>query len=335
MSIRARGPNRGGALLMVLWLSAALSAIAFSVALAVRAEIGRSDTAVEGLRAYYLACGAADRAVNYMMYGSGPRRPDGTPTFWEPGIPLLRFLFPDGEAAVEIVAESSKLNVNRAQQKDLFNVLVALGLPPEQAAMSTQAIMDWRAPAQQSAAGQAANLMAQPTFRPPHASLEQIEELMAIPGITPDLFYGGYARSPQGGLVPRPGLRDVLSVYSSGSSLDINTAEPAVMMAVGVPPQAIDMILGLRRQGPIRQFQMAGLREILGPAAGRFRLGGDKIYTLRSTARMRRADGTLSDLRRTVAMTVQIYSQTSPEGFRILAWQDNASGQSHFDVWPN
>ena len=39
--------RRGGALLMVLWLSAALSAIAFSVALTVRSELGRATTTTE------------------------------------------------------------------------------------------------------------------------------------------------------------------------------------------------------------------------------------------------------------------------------------------------
>ena len=37
-----------------------------------------------------------------------------------------------------------------------------------------------------------------PSFRAPHASLELIEELMSVAGITPELFHGGYTRTPEG-----------------------------------------------------------------------------------------------------------------------------------------
>jgi len=86
---------------------------------------------------------------------------------------------------------------------------------------------------------------------------------------------------------------------------------------------------------PVRPEQMPLVTAMLGPGAGRFRVGGDRIYTLRATARLRRPDGTLSDLRRSVAMTVQLNSKTSQDGFRILGWQDQAAGRQLFDVWPN
>ncbi len=318
---------------MVLWLSAALSAIAFSVALTVRNEVSRADTNLDGLRAYYLACGAADRAANYMVYPQGQRYPNGRPRFWEPGLPLLVMDFPSGQAVVEIRAESAKLNVNTVNGDDLNKLLLALGLPAEQARVTAMAILHWRGggggPFDQM------YLASSPSFRAPHASFQQIEELMAVSGITPDLFYGGYVRTPQGGLVPRSGLRDCLSIFSSSTGLDINSVDPALMLAVGVPPPAVEAVVNLRRRTPIIREQLGEVMPLLGPAAGRFRVGGEKIYTLRATARVRRQDGTLSDLRRSVAMTIQIYSRISPDNFRILAWQDNAAGRQLFDVWPN
>lgn len=325
--------TRGSALLMMLWLSAALSAIAFSVALNVRNELSRADTNLDGLRAYYLACGAADRAANYMVYGQAQRLPNGLPRFWEPGMPLLILDFPTGQATVEIRAESAKLNVNSIGQEELMRLLLALGLAPEQARPAAMAIMHWR-----GAGGGPFDQMylsATPSFRAPHASFQQIEELMAVAGITPDLFYGGYTRTPQGALVPRSGLRDCLSVYSPGTTLDINSADPAVMVALGAPPAGVDAVMNLRRQGPILRQQIGAILPLLGPAGGRFRVGGEKIYTLRATARLRQPDGRLSDLRRSVAMTIQLYSQISPDHFRVLAWQDNAAGRQLFDVWPN
>lgn len=327
MCIDAR---RGGALLMVLWLSAALSAIAFSVALAVRTETGRAGAAVEGLRAYYLACGALQRAVNYMMYGPGPRDPLGRPRWWEPGQPLILLPFPNGLAAVEVIPESSKYNVNTIPREELFRLLTVLGATPEAARVITAGVLHWRG----AGPGELDTfyLSLSPSFRAPHASLEQIEELMSVAGVTPDLFYGGYARNAEGALVPRAGLRDCLSVYSGGSGFDINTVNPAVMIAAGVPPANAAGIAQLRSRAPLRD--LAPVAPLLGPAAGRFRIGGDNIYTLRATARLRRPDGKLSELRRSVAMTVQINSRVSPEGFRILAWQDAAPAPPLFDVWP-
>jgi general secretion pathway protein K len=267
-----------------------------------------------------------------MLYGPGPRNELGVPRFWEPGMPLLLMPFPEGEAAVEVIPESSKLNVNQAPERELMMLMVALGVPPEGAQQIAAAVLNWR-----GGGGSALDQMyltRTPSFRAPHASLEQIEELMSIAGITPDLFYGGYTRTPAGALVPRPGLRDCLSVYSGSTGLDVNTASPAVMLALGAPPEGVEGLVNLRRQMPIRRQQLGAVMGLLGPAAGRFRLGGDQIYTLRATARMRRPDGVLSDLRRTVAMTVQIYSKSSPDLYRVLAWQDQAAGQPLFSVWP-
>jgi len=55
--------DRGMALLAVLWLAAALSAIAFTVATSVRSETDRTSTDVDSLKAYYLATGAINRAI--------------------------------------------------------------------------------------------------------------------------------------------------------------------------------------------------------------------------------------------------------------------------------
>jgi general secretion pathway protein K len=337
MSLSNTNRTRGGALLAVLWLSAALSAIAFAVATTVRGEIARTETTVEALRAHYLANGALDRAHNYLLYGAGPRLPDGRPRFWQPGQPLLLFPFPEGEAVVEVIPESARLNVNLAPEQEILQLLLALGVPGPHAAHVTAAIIDWRSP---SPGGDISvfdriYLGRAPSFRAPHASIEQIEELLSVHGITPELFHGRYDRLPNGTLVARAGLRDCLSVYSGNTALDINSVEPEVMLAVGAPPSAVDMIVSNRRLAPISEAQFGVTSTLLGSAAGRFRVGGDRIYTLRAFARPRRPDGRLSDLRRSASMTVQINSGLSPSGTRVLQYRENTPGaRLRFEVWP-
>lgn len=321
--------SRGGALLMVLWLSASLSAIAFSVALRVRTELERAEAGQQGLRAYYLATGALYRAMNYMKYGPGPVNAAGRPRWWDAGVTRLYLRFPEGDAIVEINPESAKLNVNFASREDIFRVLLALGVEAGRAQMITQAILHWRG--SEISGLDTLYLSSTPSFRAPRTSLSQIEELMSVAGITPDLFYGGYTRTPEGAVVRRPGLRDCLSIYSSGRGLDIRTVHPALMIALGVPAPAAEAIVRLRQQQPILDFQ--AIAPLLGPASGRFRLGGDNIYTLRATARLRLPDGRLSEARRSAAMILQLRSTVAPEGFRILGWEDSVPPSMEVEAW--
>src|ERR1700690_2827613 len=103
--------TRGGALLAVLWLSAGLAAIALSVSANVRSETDRVSTAGEGLRASYLASGALERGILWVMWGNfglPSTAPDGLPRFWGPTMRRLPMRFPSGDALVEVIPENSK-----------------------------------------------------------------------------------------------------------------------------------------------------------------------------------------------------------------------------------
>src|SRR5664279_1388295 len=99
--------RRGSALLAVLWLSVALSAIALTVAGTVRGEIDRAATASDDTRAYFLAQSGIERAILYVEWG----RTYGV-GYYQPGMGPLQFHFPTGEVSVEVSSESSKLNIN-------------------------------------------------------------------------------------------------------------------------------------------------------------------------------------------------------------------------------
>lgn len=335
MSTRRRKGRRGGALLAVLWLSAALAAIAFAVAVSVRGEVGRAESSLEGLKAEFLARGALDRAFNYMQYGPGPVNPLGQPRFWQPGMPLLLMRFPEGDTAVEIIPETSRINVNLATPEELQRLLLAMGLHGVAAEQITAAIVDWRAPSPGPSPFDPIYLSQLPSFRAPHASLDQIEDLLSVAGVTQDLFYGRYERTPEGVVIRRAGLRDCLSIYGLQSPFDINTVEPEVMVSAGVAPSVAMQIAAMRRMEPITPLRWPVIVEMLGPAAGRFRMGGDRIYTLRARARLREADGRPSQTQRSAAMTIQLDSKFSPDGTRVLRRYDNAAAwPTYFDVWP-
>jgi len=324
----------GGALLAVLWLAAAMAAIAFSAAQTVKAERDRTENLVDGTRAALLASAGVERGLLYVLWGGGPQLADGRPRFWAPGMPFLRFSFPSGEVLVEIIPESSKMNVNFAPAEFLGRLMVALGYPQPRAAQIAAAIVDWRTPLDPLSSPDPQILQSGPTFRVPHASFQQIEELASVYGMTPELLYGRVERDPGGNWIPRAGLRDCLSVYGGSGSFDINSVQPAVMLAAGVPPQTVAKVVAMRRQAPIAGEQMAALAQDMGPAAAQFAISGDKIYTIRATARIWKPNGGLSEVRRSAALTVLLSPAYDKGGYRILDARSGPAVRPLEETWP-
>lgn len=325
---RASKTRRGGALLSVLWLSAALGAIAFSVANTVRQENERTSTSLDQTKAYFLARGAIERAMLYMLWGPLSQEPSGRSRYHTPGLPYLDFEFPGGQARVEIIPEWSKLNINTSRPEVLMRLLLALGTPPRRAEIIAAAIFEWRTPLTDARGGRfdPFYLTRVPSFSAPHASIEEIEELLLVHGMTPELFHGAYERNAEGALEYRGGLRDCVSVYGATDTFDINTIHPALMAAIGLPPQEIAAVTEYRRQTPfLTQEQLMPFVQLGSPALRRLAIGGGTAFTLRATARARAADGRLSDARRSVAVLVKrLMRPVDGRPFHVLRWYDDA-----------
>lgn len=323
-----KGSTRGGALLMVMWLSAGLAAIAFSVATTVRAETDRVSNSSDGLRAWYLASGSVERAMQWMMWGGDYRKPDGTPRFWDwnQAQSQIRMSYPSGDVLVEMIPESSKLNINFAGANDLLRVVQTVSGDAQRSREIVDAILDWRGPASSPVFDQY-YFSINPTFRARHASFEEIEELLLVRGVTPELFYGNYIPDEAGRLYASGGLRDCLSVWGSGGPFDVNTANPALMEAVGVPPEGVAAIVARRQARPFRDL---GEAQRLGFPLPRMRTGGIAIWTLRATARLRRPDGSPSEVVRTASAVIKLLDPKTyySNPLHVLRWYDDAWSQS-------
>ena len=314
--------RRGGALLAVLWLSAALATIAFSLASSIRGEVERAGANVDGTRAYYLATGAVERTLLHMMWAR--QNPNLPPPYRPVATAFDVAVFPGGEARVEIIPETARLNINTAPPELIFRLLEGLGVDPSRAQQITAAIVDWRGPAPAEGAGpfDELYLARNPSFRVRHASLEETEELLLLPGMTPDIYYGTWRRTEGGPLARQPGLADCVSIYGANERFDANYAEPALMSAIGVPPDTIAAVVARRREMPF--LNDGELNAFVPGSGGRLKVGGNSIFTLRATARLRQPDGRLSDLRRTVAEQIKFMPPGYDAPYHILRWYDNA-----------
>jgi general secretion pathway protein K len=312
--------------LTVLWLSACLAAIAFSVSSSVRAETDRVTANSNGLRAWYLATGAVERGIQWMLWGEAYRNADGSIRFWQYGTPRMNMTFPSGNAVVEMIPESAKLDINRANADDLFKVVSVVSGNPDRAREITAAILDWRGGSAESGQFDQYYFSISPTFRARHASLQEIEELLFVRGMTPELFYGNYVADSEGALYASGGLRDCLSVWGSQGPFDVNTVSPALMAALGVPPEGVAAIVARRKAAP---FKNIGEVTDMGVPAPRMRIGGNVIWTLRASARLKNPNGSPSETVRTASATVKLLN---PRGFAIpvhvLRWYDDAWSES-------
>ena len=237
------------------------------------------------------------------------------------------YTFPEGVAHVELIPETAKLDVNFVPPDRLMRLVTALGVEQGQASEITRAIVARRTVGGGGAGG-AFSLAAGSSFPTAGASFQEIEELLSVRGITPELFYGTYVPAqgdPEPGqprLIRRSGLVECLSVFGSKGQVDANTADPAVLMALGMTPDVVQFLLRLRREAPLTQVSLNQLAPMLGPAAQFLRLEGNSIITMRATARVRLANGQLSDMKRTVAAQVKYMPQGYTPPIHILRWYD-------------
>ena len=313
--------QRGSALLAVLWLSAALSAIALAMSITVRGETDRAATSMDDLRSYYLASAGAEKATLELLWtvtqGANLLSKDST---------YIDYEFPSGTAHVEIIPETAKLNVNRVSGDDLFKLVSALGADPVRADSIAAGIVDWRSGAPGSSFD-AYYLSMTPSFQAPHTSFQEIEELLSVRGVTPDIFYGTWAPAGNGdpatrALVRHAGLNDCLTVYGPPGVVDVNAAEPAVLAAIGMDPDAVAAIVAQRAGGPGGQNPLEAAPAV--GAGGSFWNQPNPIVTFRSTARLRLPNGQLSDMRRTVGVQVKYMSTRSESPYYTLRWYDTA-----------
>ncbi len=311
--------EKGGALLTVLWVSAALAAIAFSISMSIRAETDRAGTAADGLRAMYLATGSVDRATQWLLWGTGSDRFFDRLHYSDK--PRLYFSYPSGDVVVEMMPEAAKLDINHASGDDLVRLITAVSGDAQRAQVITGAIQG---------GGSGADSLFQapgPTLRPQGASFEEIEELLLVRGMTPELFYGNYVADAAGNLSPRGGLRDSLSVWGSPGPFDANAVSPALLETLGAAPGAIAQLVRWRAQQP---FHNLGEVAALGVPTDRLSVNGEHlIWNIRATARLRRPDGSPSDVVRSASAVAKLIlpprnRPLDPKRLRVLRFYEDA-----------
>jgi general secretion pathway protein K len=299
---RARD-DRGFALLAVLLVLGILGVLGAEFAYSMRLEASAVRGYKDGIIAGYLAEAAVAQAAKEIVsdWAIVTADEEGELNFYTRD----RVLIPravrreaplgPGHFSYRLRDEDALLNLNTSQPGRLEALLIALGVQKVQRDQILDSIQDWRDPNDEHRANGAESddyYLKQPVpYRARNANLDSTAELLQIRGITPELFYGADGR---------PGLRDVVTVRSVGQ-ININTAGPVVLRALGLSEAEITTVLQTRRDTPYAV--------VPGPFAGRgltvttrtFRVEAEGSVHGRVAARLtavvrRQSDGSVSIL---------------------------------------
>ena len=316
------GPHneRGGVLLLVLWVTAALSFVALSTAMMVRTEVAATAYRLEAEQAGLLAQGAIEQTL-YLMKHPGIVDAEGRPLFLQ-GQRRLDLAFETGQAGVVITPEAARMNVNTEQSERLQALLRAVGAADHQAMEIAEAIVDWRTP-RTSDVGTIFDMfysaLPQP-YRAAHRRFERLEELLLVKGITPELFYGWMERDQDGRLVRRGGLRRALTVYGMNSTqVSLNESPYELLLSLpGMDAERAQAIVAGRREKPYEK--MDDLPVPLPSEASSF-----VVLSLPDIGHMRlTATGQPAGSATRASLSAVFSPQTSGQPRRLVEWEQEA-----------
>jgi len=291
-----RDRQKGIALVLVLWLTVLLTAIAAGFAYSMHTEAIAAGNAIGVARVRAAADGAIERTVYEL---AKPRVPgawlaNGAAHAWK-----------DGEIDLSVIAvdETAKIDLNGANEILLRGLFTQIGgVDADTAAHLVDALIDWRDPddfrrpnGAESADYQAAGAKVLPA----NAPFETIGEVSRVLGMTPAV----YAR-----------IAPSITVYSRTAGINPLTASRDVLLALpNADPAVVDAYLTQRADALASNLPPPPY-----PGAAGFATGAIQTWRIRAEAKL--PDG--------VTFVREAVARPSPDPARplvVLAWIEGAS----------
>jgi type II secretory pathway component PulK len=135
--------------------------------------------------------------------------------------------------------ESARINLNGASREVLDRLLEELGVEKIGRDIIIDSIQDWRDPndAHRLNGAESDYYLGLPVpYRAKNGPLDSVDELLQVRGVTRELLYG----RPEA-----PGLAEHVTVFGGGA-INVNTASPVVLAALGLAPAEIEFIIARR-----------------------------------------------------------------------------------------
>ena len=316
--------DAGVALLAVMSAVTVMILVALALSGSVQIETRTAIYRKEATQAYALAAGGVQAAILEIAYPP-PIDQQDKPRLWKKGQSLVRVPYEHGEALVEIVNETGKLDLNVAGRKQLARLFEARGLEAPEATQLAAAIDHWRSPAgtNDSESEALEDYYRDAGYRPAHNRFGSVEEVLRVRGMSRDIFYGTAEFSRETGIRYEYGVGQDLTIYSGSTLVNVNYASQAVLLSVpGVGDDLAELIVQERSNKPFKSLQdMAQRLAISLPDKALPFLTIDEAGTY-SIVSVGEVNG--SRVRRTIKAVVQVASQGAAL-HRIIGWYDDVT----------
>jgi len=287
----ATASERGFVIVAVLWILAALSALAtiFSVYLSNSAQaLAVNDT---GLKAEALVSASLELSTYQLLLAGDEARP---------ALGSFNFRLDNADVLVTFTSEAARIDLNFASKEMLAGLFTALGADQQASKEYADRIVGWRTrPVANTANGEEALYAAAGLAYSPRQSLfTHVNELSLVLGLPP-------------ALVDR--ALPFVTVFSGSSNVDVLIAPPEVIAALpGMTPSALKEFLSQR---PALSKDQSAIATALGPARASATIAKSISFRILTTVQF--------DNGRRTSSEVVIALGGNKDPCRVLSWQDD------------
>jgi general secretion pathway protein K len=285
--------QRGFVIVAVLWILAALSALAtiFSVYLSNSAQALAVGDA--GLEAEAMVSASLELTTYQLLLAGNDARPaEGS----------FHFRLGKADVLVSFASEAARVDLNFASKEMLANLFAVLGADQGAAKDYADRIVGWRTRPTANAANDEEALYAAAglAYSPRQSFFTHVNELSLVLGLPPVL-------------VDR--ALPLVTVFNGSSNVDVLIASPEIIAALpGMTPSALKEFLSQRPALPRDQSAIAAA---LGPAQASAAIPKSTSFRVLTTVKFDNGRRTSSD--------VVIALGEGKDPYRVLSWQDDAA----------
>ena len=290
---KAATSDQGFVLVAVLWILAALSALAmiFAVYLSNSAQALAVNDA--GLQAEALVSGSLELTAYQLSLAGDKARPfQGS----------FHYRLDKAETLVSFVSETARIDLNLAPKDMLANLLSGLGAGPENAGQYADRIIGWRTPPKADSAEDEVSLYraAGLAYSPRQAPFAHANELALVVGLPP-------------ALVER--ALPFVTVFSGQPKINPLVAPPEVIAALpAMTPSGLKEFLAER---PALPSDAAAIATALGPAQAGATIEKTDVFRILTTIRFDNGRQSSSEV------VIKLGGEQDP--YRVLSWQDDVA----------
>lgn len=251
--------NRGMALMLTVLIISLLLASTLQFNTDMRSDLYAATNLRDGVRIGYAAMSAFNLAKAVLYMDGQESDFDSKHESWARLAAISEYsshLFSGDKIGLQVVDHSGRIQINaisyaeteglREKQKEILRRLLKseeFDLNEEDVGHIIEAIEDWIDEDDEvTGFGGAESSYYQSLEKPYHcrnAPLEFVEDLLFVKGITKELFYG---------TAERPGISKFLTPYGIDGKVNINTADPLVLVALSeqIDLEMVDNIIAYR-----------------------------------------------------------------------------------------